>query len=121
MNEKSITRFDYSEELKTEMVELVFYGNHSKEEVVKKYGLPNVYMLNNWITTYKKKFETGAVSLAIMKKPKTNDATELKKRIKDLEKALEKANVMIYGLNKMIDYAEEELKVPVRKKAGTKQ
>jgi transposase len=28
---------------------------------------------------------------------------------------------MIYGLNAMIDYAEKELKVPVRKKRGTKQ
>ena len=37
-----------------------------------------------------------------------------------LEKALEKANVLIFGLNSMIDYAEKELKVPVRKKRGTK-
>jgi hypothetical protein len=37
-----------------------------------------------------------------------------------LEKALKKANVLIYGLNSMIDYAEKELKVPVRKKHGTK-
>lgn len=60
-------------------------------------------MLNNWITAYKKKIELGAVSLPVMKKPKTNGVAELKKRIKDLEKALEKANVMIYGFNKMID------------------
>ncbi len=49
------------------------------------------------------------------------DTTALKQRIKQLEKSLEKANVMIYGLNAMIDYAEKELKVPLRKKHGTKQ
>jgi transposase len=38
-----------------------------------------------------------------------------------LEKSLEKANVFIYGLNAMIDYAEKELEVPIRKKPGTKQ
>jgi hypothetical protein len=51
---------------------------------------------------------------------KKSDAAALKQRIQQLEKALEKANVLIYGLNSMIDYAEKELKVPVRKKRGTK-
>ena len=45
------------------------------------------------------------------------DPAALKQQIKQLEKALGKANVMIYGLNAMIDYAEKELKVPVRKKS----
>ena len=52
---------------------------------------------------------------------KKNDPLATKERIKQLEKALEKANVLIYGLNSMIDYAEKELKVPIRKKRGTKQ
>ena len=34
---------------------------------------------------------------------------------------MEKANVLIYGLNAMIDHAERESKVPIRKKGGTKQ
>ena len=34
----------------------------------------------------------------------------LRQRIKQLEKALDKANVMIYSLNAMIDYAKKELK-----------
>ncbi len=56
-----------------------------------------------------------------MEKPGTKDVTALKKRIKDLEKALEKANVLIYGLNFMIDHAEKENKIAIRKKRGTKQ
>ena len=47
-----------------------------------------------------------------------NDTPALKQRIKQLEKSLEKANVMNYGLSTMIDYAEKELKVPLRKKLG---
>ena len=43
------------------------------------------------------------------------------KRVKELEKALEQANVLIYGLNSMIDYAENEFEIPIRKKRGTKQ
>ena len=116
MKEEAIARFDYPEELKEKLIELVVYQNYSKEEVAKKYGLVNTYMLTHWIIGYKKKLEKGAVTLAPMEKPKTKDAVELRKRIKDLEKALEKANVLIYGLNSMIDHAEKAHKVPIRKR-----
>lgn len=56
-----------------------------------------------------------------MEKPETKDITTSKKRIKDLEKALEKANVLIYGLNFMIDHAEKENKIVIRKKLVTKR
>lgn len=49
MRENSIARFDYSDELKEKLVELVVYQNYSKEEVAKKYGLVNTYILTNWI------------------------------------------------------------------------
>lgn len=45
----------------------------------------------------------------------------VQKRVKELEKSLEQANVLIYGLNSMIDYAEKEFELPIRKKRGTKQ
>jgi hypothetical protein len=77
-------------------------------------------MLINWVRIYKKTLETGAVILPPMQSKKFKDTKALKQRIKQLEKSLEKANVMIYGLNTMIDYAEKELKVPLRKKHGTK-
>lgn len=121
MKEQALLRFEFSEEFKQKLVELVVYKNVSAEQVAKKYDLPNTYMLINWINNYKKKLEKGAVTLAPMEKPKTKDTAVLKKRIKDLEKALEKANVLIYGLNAMIDHAEKESKVPIRKKRGTKQ
>ena len=121
MKKEAIARFDYPEEFKEKLIELVVYQNQDKNIVAKKYGLPNSYMLTNWITIYKKKLEKGAVTLSPMEKPKTKDTAELKKRIKDLEKALEKANVLIYGLNSMIDHAEKAHKVPIRKKGGTKQ
>jgi predicted RND superfamily exporter protein len=96
------------------------YRNQSAKEVAKSYHLPNVHILLNWINLYKKKLEKGAITLAVMDPRKKKDPAALKQRIKQLEKALEKANVLIYGLNSMIDYAEKELKVPVRKKRGTK-
>jgi len=121
MKEKMLSRFSFTEKFKERLVLMVMYQGRSAKEVAKSYRLANVQMLNNWINLYKKKLEKGAVTLAMMDAKDKNDPQALKQRIKQLEKSLEKANVMIYGLNAMIDYAEKELKVPVRKKRGTKQ
>jgi transposase-like protein len=121
MKEKMPEQFKFSDELKEKLVLLVVYQNQPPKILAKQYGLPNVYILVNWVRMYKKTLETGAVTLPPMTPKKRKDSAALKQRIKQLEKSLEKANVMIYGLNTMIDYAEKELKVPVRKKHGTKQ
>jgi transposase-like protein len=115
------TQFEFSEEEKEKIISLVLYQKQSAKEVAKKYYLPNVHIISNWVRIYKKKLERGAILLPPMENNKRKDSKALKQRIKQLEKSLAKANVLIYGLNSMIDYAEKELKVPVRKKPGTKQ
>jgi transposase-like protein len=121
MKEQMLDRFSFPKKLKEELVGLVLYKGMDAKVVADKYGLPNVHILSNWIKFYKKKLEAGAITLAPMEKKGKVKTAVLRQRIKQLEKSLEKANVMIYGLNAMIDYAEKELKVPVRKKRGTKQ
>ena len=121
MKAKMLEQFQFTDELREKLILMVVYKNKSPKELAKKYGLPNVHILINWITIYKQTLEKGAVTLPPMQPKKRKDPLALQQRIKQLEKSLEKANVMIYGLNAMIDYAEKELKVPVRKKHGTKQ
>ena len=116
-----LEQFEFSEKVKEEIIGLVLYQGQPVKVVTKKYGLPNIHIITNWIRIYKKKLEKGAITLPPMQKQKRKDTMALKKRIKQLEGSLEKANVFIYGLNFMIDYAEKELKVPIRKKPGTKQ
>jgi len=111
----------FSEAFKEKLILLVMYQNQSAKEIAISYRLPNFHILLNWITNYKKKLEKGAITLATMDPKEKNDLLATKQRIKQLEKALEKANILIYGLNSMIDYAEKELKIPIRKKRGTKQ
>src|SRR5215211_2680022 len=118
MKHKAPERFEFSKELKDRLVHMVMYKGADPKSLVKKYDLPHVNTLLNWVTIYKKRLEKGAVTLPAMQKLKKGDTKALKGRIRQLEKALEKANVLIYGLNSMIDYAEKELKVPVRKKPG---
>jgi transposase len=121
MYTKMLEQFKFSDKLREKLVLMVVYQNYSAKDLAKKYGLLNVHMLANWVVLYKRTLEKGAVTLPPMEPEKRKDTLALKQRIKLLEKSLEKANVMIYGLNAMIDYAEKELKIPVRKKHGTKQ
>ena len=121
MKEKMLAQFKFSDELKEKLVMMVVYKNRLAKDLSKQYGLPNAHMLVNWVNLYKRSLEKGAITLPPMQLKKKNDTPALKQRIKQLEKSLDKANVMIYGLNAMIDYAEKELKVPLRKKHGTKQ
>jgi len=117
MKEKMLEQFSFNDEFKEKLALLFMYHNQSVKEIAKSYKVPNTSILNNWITVYKKKLEKGAVTIVAMDPAKKKDPAALKQEIKQFEKA----NVMIYSLNAMIDYAEKELKVPVRKKRGSKQ
>ena len=121
MKEKMLEQFSFTDEFKEKLVLLVMYQNQLVKEIAKSYNLPNTYILNNWINLYKKKLEKGVVTFIAMNSTNKKDPAALKQHIKQLEKTLEKAKVMIYGLNAMIDYDEKELKVPVRKNRGSKQ
>ena len=121
MKEKMLEQFKFSSDLKEKLVLIVVYKNRVPKDLCRQYGLPITHMLVNWVNIYKRSLELGAITLPPMQLKNKTDTPALKQRIKQLEKSLEKANVMIYGLNAMIDYAEKELKVPVRKKHGTKQ
>lgn len=117
MKEKMLEQFSFSDEFKEKLVLLVMYRNQSAKEVAKSYNLPSVYIVTNWIALYKKKLEKGAITLAGMDLKKVKDPATLKQRIQQLEQALEKANVLIYGLNAMIDYAPEGAQSSRAKKA----
>jgi transposase len=49
------------------------------------------------------------------------EENQLNNKIKKLEKELEEANLRSYALSTMIDVAEKELKINIRKKSDTKQ
>ncbi len=86
-----------------------------------KSQLSRVVTVNTWVTQYRGKIKKGLATLPPMTEKEKENSHALKLRVKELEKALENANVLIYGLNSMIDYEEKEMEVSIRKKRGTKQ
>ena len=59
--------------------------------------------------------------LAQMSEKEKQELEELQKRIKALEKELERARMKNIALSTLIDVAEEQLKIKIRKKPGARQ
>lgn len=70
----------------------------------------------------KKKFLHSQKQPPVTLDTENSDKTpmELQKRIKELERQLENAELKVEGYELMIEIAEKELKIPIRKKSGTK-
>ena len=111
----------YHEELKEEAVFRVLFGGEDIHEVRESLDIYDTTTINNWINVFRKKIEGGLISLTPMSKKQQQDTTALKQRIKELERSVKDANLMVLALNTMIDVAEQELKIPIRKKRGTKR
>lgn len=75
-------------------------------------------ILKRWQSRYSDELH---VSLSFMSSKDRADNKKLEHRIKELEKQLEMAKMKNIALNTMIDVAETELKIPIRKKSGSKQ
>lgn len=75
-------------------------------------------LIKNWLRQYGDDLE---VSLPLMTDKERAKLEDLQKRLKELEKQLEHAQMKNIALETLIDVAEEQLKVPIRKKAGAKQ
>lgn len=116
-------RMYFSDVLKLQIIQEVVSGSLSKEEARRKYEIKGKSAILKWM----RKFGYVAKSLAentvegMKEKELPDDPAELKRRIKELEKALEAAKLSSEAYSTMIDIAEKEFKIPIRKKHVTKQ
>ena len=122
---------EYSEEMKKEAVFRVLSGELRKAEAERTYGIRGNGTLDNWLERYGRGILSEHKQLlegmgTRKKRPPTSAPTQdsetvaLRKRMKELERELESANLRAEAYSLMIDLAEKELKVAIRKKSGTK-
>ena len=108
----------YSESFKRRVVREIELGL-SYQAAVLKYDLSGRSLITHW----RKEFSSELAS--IIPKPMTpeeeKELSQLKKRNEELAKSLKEASLRILGLETLIDVAEEELKIEIRKKPGSKQ
>ena len=96
-------------------------GNMSMNEVRDRFQLKQVNIkrtLRRWQELYSDELH---LSLNAMSSKDRSDNNELEKRIEELEKQLELARMKNVALNTMIDIAEQDYKLSIRKKSGPKQ
>lgn len=93
-------------------------GKISRKEAKERYSLNSESTIWGWVQQYGLGKD---VSLAMMTPEEKQTQASLEKRIKALEKALDMANLKTIAAETMIDIAEEQFNIPIRKKAGPKQ
>lgn len=96
-------------------------GRVTLEEARKRFNLPQHFKTlykHNWQRKYSDQIH---LSLQAMSTKERTDNVKLEQRIKDLEKQLELAQMKNVALNTMIDIAEKDYKLAIRKKSGPKQ
>ena len=93
-------------------------GGTTLRKLAAKYNLSH-QGLNKWVQTFQGRRRTKTeVKISRPGPPKMEP---LPVEVKNLQKELRKAELHNQLLNAMIDIAEEQLGVPIRKKSGTKQ
>ena len=95
-------------------------GRMSWQEARARFNLPNRFdiVYKEW---QKKYSDQIILTLPLMKAEDRTNNQELEKRVKELEKQLELAQMKVVALNTVIDIAEKSYKLEIRKKSGPKQ
>lgn len=109
----------YSDEFKRSVVQEINAGLLSKEEARRRYGIKGKSAVLNWIRKFDVSKNTAMNSKKINQTSKSVKELELENR--RLKEELEMEQLRVRALNIMIDLAEDQLQVSIRKKSGTKQ
>ncbi len=106
---------------KNSVVAAVQTGRMSIEQATMACNLKGHASIREWIKAASfQNEELIAVNCAPMAKP-ANDKTPLEQENERLKKQLEYAELKVLALNTLIDVAEKQLKITIRKKPGAKQ
>lgn len=111
----------YSEEFKWQVIQEVLSGKMTKEEARKLYSIQGNCTILYWMRKFSgndnyRNFHSFGTSLEEMSKLKKPD-TSIKK-IEELEIRLKEANVRAALWQKMVEIAEEQLHIDIKKKYG---
>jgi len=108
------------DDIKFQVVQDYLGGNLTQKELMLKYNFRGKHCVNNWIRKFG--VEKTTSQLPMSKRVKSTESDPSKDlKIKQLEEELKREQFKTKALNTMIDIAERELKVDIRKKSGAKR
>lgn len=103
------------------LVREIVSGRMTQKQAINRFdfGVKDGFtLLSYWIKRYS---PTIAVTLPVMTEKERQKLETLQNQLKAMEKELEHAQMKNIALETMIDVAEEQLKIKIRKKSGPKQ
>jgi transposase len=112
-------RRHFSEDFRKRIVGLFESGRYNVAQISSLYGIC-LSLIYRWIYHYSQ-FNKEGCRIIEMKQSATNKVKELEQRIKELERMVGQKQIKIDFLETMIDVAEEELKIDIKKKPSTSQ
>jgi transposase len=115
----------FPDELKYKIVQEYLETSLSQKELMAKHGFRGNSCIINWMRKFGLSYPTEErlkiVHQMSKESSKPQQERELEQKLKILEKELEHEKLRTRALNTMIDIAEKELKISIRKKSGAKQ
>jgi len=117
--QQHLKRNNYSNLQKRTIVSAVEQGRMSIREAQVAYKVKDAKTIRDWVNHYK----SEKVEICIETKPLMGKNKKKLDKVPTpaLQKALEEAELKIKALNTLIDVAEEQLKIDIRKKSGARQ
>jgi transposase-like protein len=115
----------YTDDFKLKVVKEYLETDISKKDIMSKYGIRGCGNINTWMLKFglnyppDDRIELNRVMAE--EKDKELNEKELETKIQELEKALSYERLRNQALNTLIDVAERDLKISIRKKSGSRQ
>ena len=116
------TQKDYSLSFKLQVVQEIEQGHLTRSQALDKYGIQARSTIRNWLKKYGN-FDCEYTVGQIMSKTPEQRILELEQQVRLLEKQKARAEHLAERADKkallfdmMIDFAEEEFNIPIRKK-----
>ena len=115
----------FPDELKLKVVQEYMDTDVSQRELMQKFNIRGVHTIKKWM----RKFDLQAPSqqeielqrTMAKQKEKTPYERELEAKVKKLEQQLDYEQLRTLALDTMIEIAERDLKISIRKKSGAKR
>ena len=125
-NYKKRTQKDYSLSLKLQIVQEIEQGLLTTTGALEKYGVQAASTVRTWLKKYGKFDYQYTIQKEMLKTPEQR-ILELEQQVRLLEKQKNRAEYLVDRADKkailfdmMIDYAEKEFNIPIRKKQEPK-
>lgn len=124
---KKVKRYNrYPNDLKRKIALEYMSGRFSYAVAAEEYGLKGKDVVKEFVKWYRRNSELSEVNESISMSKKSKSAldpqsSEMEKRIKELEEQLRLSKLKVELLETMIDIAEDELHIDIRKKSGSQR